>query len=72
MKTGKRIWEMSLPFPGTASPAMYMVDGRQYIAFATSSGRAPKLKEKGVDLLDSPVTGEITTRRRYGTRRSDA
>ena len=50
-KTGKLIWEMSLPFPGTASPAMYMVNGRQYIAFSTSSGRAPKLKEKGSTLV---------------------
>jgi quinoprotein glucose dehydrogenase len=50
-KTGKLIWEMSLPFPGNASPALYMVNGRQYIAFATSSGRAPKLKEKGSVLV---------------------
>ncbi len=50
-KTGKLISEMSLPFPGTASPAMYMVNGRQYIAFSTSSGRAPKLKEKGSMLV---------------------
>ena len=50
-KTGKLVSEMSLPFPGTASPAMYMVNGRQYIAFTTSSGRAPKLKEKGSMLV---------------------
>jgi quinoprotein glucose dehydrogenase len=50
-KTGKLIWETSLPFPGNASPAMYMVNGRQYIAFSTSSGRAPKLKEKGSMLV---------------------
>jgi hypothetical protein len=30
---------------------MYMVNGRQYIAFATSSGRAPKLREKGSILV---------------------
>ncbi len=50
-KSGKLIWEMSLPFPGNASPAMYMVNGRQYIAFSTSSGRAPKLHEKGSMLV---------------------
>jgi quinoprotein glucose dehydrogenase len=50
-KTGKLIWEMALPYPGTASPAMYMVNGRQYIAFSTSSGRAPKLNEKGSILV---------------------
>jgi len=50
-KTGKLIWEMSLPFPGNASPAMYMVNGRQYIAFTTSTGRAPKLTQKGSMLV---------------------
>jgi quinoprotein glucose dehydrogenase len=50
-KTGKLIWETALPYPGTASPATYMVNGRQYVAFATSSGRAPKLKQKGSTLV---------------------
>ena len=39
-KTGKLISKTELPFPGIASPATYMVNGRQYVAFATSSGRA--------------------------------
>jgi quinoprotein glucose dehydrogenase len=39
-KTGKLISSTELPFPGIASPATYMVNGRQFVAFATSSGRA--------------------------------
>jgi quinoprotein glucose dehydrogenase len=50
-KTGKLIWETKLPYPGTASPATYMVNGRQYVAFATSSGRAQKLEQKGSMLV---------------------
>jgi quinoprotein glucose dehydrogenase len=50
-KTGKLISELSLPFPGNASPAMYMVNGRQYIAFSTSTGRAPKIQTKGSMLV---------------------
>lgn len=50
-KTGKVIWETALPYPGIASPATYMVNGRQYVAFATSSGRAPKLAQKGSTLV---------------------
>jgi quinoprotein glucose dehydrogenase len=46
-KTGKLIWETQMPFSGVASPATYMVNGRQYIVFATSSGKAPKSPDKG-------------------------
>ena len=41
-KTGKLVWETTLPFTGNATPATYEVDGRQYIVIATSGGgRAP-------------------------------
>ncbi|PWT97559.1 MAG: pyrrolo-quinoline quinone [Terriglobia bacterium] len=35
-KTGKLLWETTLPFPGNATPATYEVDGRQFIVIATS------------------------------------
>jgi quinoprotein glucose dehydrogenase len=50
-KTGKMISSTPLPFPGIASPATYMVDGRQYVAFATSSGRARKADTQGSMLV---------------------
>jgi quinoprotein glucose dehydrogenase len=40
-----------MPFPGTASPVTYMVNGRQYAAFATSSGMARRMETKGSMLV---------------------
>ena len=40
--TGKLLWETELPFAGVATPATYMVDGRQYVVIAASGGRDPK------------------------------
>jgi quinoprotein glucose dehydrogenase len=40
--TGKLLWEAELPFAGLATPATYMVDGRQYVVIAASGGRDPK------------------------------
>jgi quinoprotein glucose dehydrogenase len=37
--TGKLLWETELPFSGTATPATYMIDGRQYVVICTSSAR---------------------------------
>jgi quinoprotein glucose dehydrogenase len=38
-QTGRLIWETTLPYAGTATPATYMVDGRQYLVIATSNAR---------------------------------
>ncbi len=38
--TGKELWSAKLPFAGTAAPAIYEVDGRQYVVItATGGGR---------------------------------
>jgi glucose dehydrogenase len=47
-QTGKLLWQTELPFPGVATPATYMIDGRQYVVIAASGGRDPR----------SPVGGE--------------
>ena len=39
---GKLLWEAELPFSGVATPATYMVAGKQYIVIATSGGRNAK------------------------------
>jgi glucose dehydrogenase len=39
---GSLLWETVLPFAGIATPATYMVDGRQYVVIAASGGRDPK------------------------------
>ena len=41
-RNGKLLWETVLPFAGTATPATYMVGGRQYVVIAASGGRDPK------------------------------
>jgi quinoprotein glucose dehydrogenase len=46
-QTGKLLWETELPFAGVATPSTYMIDGRQYVVIAASSGRDPKCPPGG-------------------------
>jgi quinoprotein glucose dehydrogenase len=41
-RTGKLLWQGDLPYAGNATPATYMIDGKQYIVIATSNARNPK------------------------------
>lgn len=43
--TGELLWEHELPYAGNATPATYMIDGRQYIVIATSGQRDSKGKQ---------------------------
>ncbi len=49
--TGKLLWEADLPFSGVATPATYMVNGKQYVviaaAGATSMGALRTSKQSG-------------------------
>jgi quinoprotein glucose dehydrogenase len=45
--TGKLLWESTLPYAGVATPATYMVDGKQYVVIATGGGRDPKSPSGG-------------------------
>jgi len=38
-RTGEVLWEGSLPFAGVATPATYMVDGKQFVVIATNGTR---------------------------------
>ena len=40
--TGRLLWSGSLPYSGNATPATYMIDGKQYIVLATSGARDPR------------------------------
>jgi len=40
--TGELLWETRLPFAGIATPATYLIDGKQYVVIAASGGRDPK------------------------------
>ena len=46
--TGKLLWEAELPFSGVATPATYMIDGRQYVVIATSNARVPDDPQGGM------------------------
>jgi quinoprotein glucose dehydrogenase len=39
-KTGKLLWETTLPFAGNATPATYEIGGRQYVVIAAGGGKA--------------------------------
>jgi quinoprotein glucose dehydrogenase len=41
-RTGKLLWEAELPFAGTATPATYMIDGRQYVVIASGGTQFTK------------------------------
>jgi quinoprotein glucose dehydrogenase len=47
-RTGELLWEAVLPFSGVATPATYMVDGKQYIVIAASGSRDPKSAQGAV------------------------
>jgi quinoprotein glucose dehydrogenase len=46
--TGKLLWEAELPFAGLATPATYMVNGKQYVVIAASGGQTSKKPSGGV------------------------
>jgi quinoprotein glucose dehydrogenase len=41
-RSGKLLWETVLPFAGTATPATYMIDGRQYVVIASGGTQFTK------------------------------
>jgi glucose dehydrogenase len=47
ISNGKLLWETELPFSGVATPATYMVDGRQYVVIGASGARDPKAAQGG-------------------------
>jgi len=46
-RTGKLLWEALLPFAGVATPATYLIDGKQYIVIGAGGGRDPKSPSGG-------------------------
>ena len=47
-RSGKLLWETKLPYAGRATPATYMVNGKQFIVIATGAGRNRLPPGKGV------------------------
>ena len=44
-RTGELVWEAQMDFAGNATPATYMVGGKQFVVIATSNARNPKAKQ---------------------------
>jgi glucose dehydrogenase len=47
IRDGKLLWETELPFSGVATPATYMIDGKQYVVIAASGARDAKGPQGG-------------------------
>lgn len=45
--SGKLLWESELPYAGVATPATYMVDGKQFVVIGASGARDPKTPQGG-------------------------
>ncbi len=41
-QTGELLWQTELPFAGVATPATYMVGGKQFVVIASGGGKDPK------------------------------
>jgi glucose dehydrogenase len=46
--TGELLWQYQLPYAAIATPATYMIDGKQYVVIAAGGGRDPKSHSGGV------------------------
>jgi glucose dehydrogenase len=46
-RTGKLLWEATLPYAGVATPITYMMHGKQYIVIASGGGRDKKSASGG-------------------------
>lgn len=46
-QTGDMLWQADLPAPGVATPAAYMVDGKQYVVIAAAGSKMDKVPYEG-------------------------
>ena len=46
-RTGKLLWEYQLAYPANATPAVYEVNGREYVVIASGGGRDPRIPTGG-------------------------
>ena len=38
--TGQILWKAKLPFSGNATPSVYMIDGKRYVAISAGGGKS--------------------------------
>jgi mono/diheme cytochrome c family protein/outer membrane protein assembly factor BamB len=64
--TGRLLWEAPLPFAGHATPATYMIDGKQYVVIAAGGGRDPQWPAGGVYVAFALPSRKHAAPRRVG------
>ena len=47
VRTGQLLWQTTLDYSATATPATYSIDGKQYVVIAAGGGRDPKAASGG-------------------------
>lgn len=47
-RNGKLLWEYLLPYPANATPAVYEINGREFLVIGAGGGREPKIPTGGV------------------------
>ena len=57
-QTGTLLWEVKLPFSATATPATYMIGGRQYIVVSAGGGKDPRRPSGGMYLAFALPNGK--------------
>ena len=57
-RTGKLLWETDLPAPGVATPAVYAIDGKQYVVIACG-GSKWKGGKQGDVLIAFALPGDV-------------
>ena len=65
---GKKLWEASLPAGGYATPATYVVDGRQYVVIAAGGGKMGTKSGDTYVAYALPETGRAPSRPRPSSR----
>jgi quinoprotein glucose dehydrogenase len=73
-RNGRLLWETSLPFAGHATPATYMVNGKQFVVIAAGGGRDPKWPSGGEYVAFALPTGLMASHHRMAnhSRHSDS
>ena len=56
-KTGKLLWETTLPFSGNATPAVYAVNGREYVVIGAGGGKGGELSGGSYIAFALPAPG---------------
>jgi quinoprotein glucose dehydrogenase len=56
-RTGQLLWERALPAPGFATPAIYEMNGKQYVVIACGGGKIGTRSGDSYMAFALPATG---------------